>query len=97
MLTTVVHGLPNKNPPVLIAHGLFGSARNWGAIAKRLADDREVRAVDMRNHGESPWFEAHSYPDMADDLANALEQPGDVIGHSMGGKAAMMLSLTRPE
>ena len=97
MLTTVVHGLPYKNPPVLIAHGLFGSARNWGAIAKRLADDREVRAVDMRNHGESPWFEAHSYPDMADDLANALEQPGDVIGHSMGGKAAMMLSLTRPE
>ncbi len=97
MLNTVIHGTPTDLPPVLIAPGLFGSARNWGAIAKRLSDTREVRAVDMRNHGESPWAPLHDYPSMADDLAQVLEVPSDVIGHSMGGKAAMVLALLRPE
>jgi len=80
--------------PLLIAHGLFGSARNWGAIAKRMSATREVRAVDMRNHGASPWFETHRYEDLAADLAP--HAGGDVMGHSMGGKAAMALALRAP-
>ncbi len=96
MLTRVTHGVATGNTPVLIAHGLYGSARNSGAIAKRLSDDRQVTAVDMRNHGESPWFETHSYPDMASDLTGVLDTPSDVVGHSMGGKAAMMLALNHP-
>ncbi|MEM6388110.1 MAG: alpha/beta fold hydrolase [Pseudomonadota bacterium] len=83
-------------PSVLIAHGLFGSARNWGAIAKRLSSDFTVTTVDMRNHGESPRADTNGYEDMAADL-NALGGQGHVIGHSMGGKAAMMLALTHPE
>jgi len=85
--------------PLLIAHGLFGSARNWGAMARRLGADRRVVAVDMRNHGASPRGRA-GYEEMADDLARTIEDEGapmDVIGHSMGGKAAMVLALTRPE
>lgn len=85
---------------MLIAHGLYGSARNWGVIAKRLSEDRQVIAVDMRNHGLSPWYDTHSYPDMAGDLAQVLEGldgPFDVLGHSMGGKAAMVLALSHPE
>ncbi len=84
-------------PPLLIAHGLFGSARNWGVIARRLADRREVLAVDMRNHGDSPRFATQSYADMAADLAGVIAAHGgraDVLGHSMGGKAAMVLALT---
>ncbi len=83
--------------PLLIAHGLFGSARNWGVIARRLADTRDVLAVDMRNHGDSPRFSSQSYADMAADLAEVIAAQGgraDVLGHSMGGKAAMMLALT---
>jgi esterase len=86
--------------PLLIAHGLFGSARNWGAVAKRLAAGREVVAVDMRNHGASPWDPDHGYPAMAGDLGEAVDALGgraDVLGHSMGGKAAMLLALTRPD
>ncbi|QBF31032.1 alpha/beta fold hydrolase [Thalassococcus sp. S3] len=97
MLNVIRHGTPTDRPPVLIAHGLFGSARNWNMIAKRLADEREVIAVDMRNHGASPWFETQSYQDMAGDLAEILDRPTDVLGHSMGGKSAMMLALLHPE
>lgn len=83
-------------PPLLIAHGLFGSGRNWGVIARRLADCRTVIAVDMRNHGDSPRFATQSYPEMAEDLAQVVTAHGgqaDVLGHSMGGKAGMVLAL----
>ena len=87
-------------PPLVIAHGLFGSGRNWGVIAKRMADTRRVVTVDMRNHGASPWMAPHDYPGMAEDLAEIVGSLGteaDVIGHSMGGKAAMVLALAHPE
>jgi pimeloyl-ACP methyl ester carboxylesterase len=87
-------------PTLVIAHGLYGSGRNWGVIARRLADRRDVVAVDMRNHGESPRFPTQSYPEMATDLAEVIESlgaPVDLLGHSMGGKAAMQLALTRPD
>lgn len=96
MLSTVEHGAGHPGPSLLIAHGLYGSARNWGVIAKRLSDSRRVVAVDMRNHGESDWAESQSYVDMAGDLAEAIDGQGDVLGHSMGGKAAMVLALTEP-
>lgn len=86
-------------PPLVIAHGLFGSGRNWGVIARRLADRRDVFAVDMRNHGDSPRLPSHSYPDLAADLAEVIRHigaPADLLGHSMGGKAAMQLALTDP-
>lgn len=52
ILKTVSNG-EGAGTPLLIAHGLFGTARNWGVLAKRLAAERQVIAVDMRNHGES--------------------------------------------
>ena len=96
-LNVVSYGGGNETTPLLIAHGLYGSARNWGVIAKRLSDTREVRAVDMRNHGESPWADSHGYADLADDLAETLPVASDVLGHSMGGKAAMVLAVQHPE
>ncbi len=88
-------------PPLLIAHGLFGAARNFGTLAKRLAGPRRVVAVDMRNHGASPWDARMDYAAMAGDLAAAVDRHCEgraaVMGHSMGGKAAMALALTAPE
>jgi pimeloyl-ACP methyl ester carboxylesterase len=100
MLNTLLNDSDGNAPPVLIVHGLYGSARNWGVIAKRLSDRGPVLAVDMRNHGDSFWSDSHSYEDMANDLAQVIEAQGapmDVVGHSMGGKAAMVLALTRPD
>lgn len=100
MLNTIVHGEPTSNPPLLIAHGLYGSGRNWGVIARRLSDERQVVAVDMRNHSNSEWTPQHDYPSMANDLAEVIDHFGgqaDVVGHSMGGKAAMTLALLHGE
>ncbi|MFQ6551757.1 alpha/beta fold hydrolase [Aestuariibius insulae] len=92
MLNTTSQG---TGPRVVIAHGLFGSGRNWGVIAKRLADSFEVVTPDMRNHGSSPNYPTHSYEDLAGDLAEL--GPAHFVGHSMGGKAVIALALTRPE
>ena len=103
MLNTVRYETANgagEAPPLLIAHGLFGSARNWGGIARELGKRGPVLAVDMRNHGASPWHSRHTYADLAADLAAVIAaegRPVDLLGHSMGGKAAMVLALTRPE
>ena len=102
MLSTIRHPADTASdaPTLVIAHGLYGSGRNWGVIARRLSDQRDVVAVDMRNHGDSPRFPTQGYPDMAADLAEvigALGAPVDLLGHSMGGKAAMQLALTRPD
>ncbi|WP_104017560.1 alpha/beta fold hydrolase [Roseovarius nitratireducens] len=100
MLNMIEHGTASDKPGVLIAHGLYGSARNWGVIAKRLSDTRRVVAVDMRNHGGSPWSDTHGYPEMAEDLAEVIGNLGgtwNVLGHSMGGKAAMVLALSHPD
>jgi pimeloyl-ACP methyl ester carboxylesterase len=99
MLAQILHPATEAatQPTLVIAHGLYGSGRNWGVIARRLADRRNVVAVDMRNHGDSPRTATHSYPDMAADLAQVimgLGAPVDLLGHSMGGKAAMKLALT---
>jgi pimeloyl-ACP methyl ester carboxylesterase len=88
--------------PLLILHGLFGSAANWGRIARELARDHRVIVADLRNHGRSPHADEMTYEAMAADVAALIERlsperPLTLIGHSMGGKAAMRLALTRPQ
>lgn len=88
-------------PPVLIVHGLLGSGRNWQGIAQTLADRHQVAVPDLRNHGASPHADTMDYPAMAADLLALLDRlqwpQARLIGHSMGGKAAMYLAMTRPE
>jgi len=87
--------------PVIILHGLLGSARNWQGIARSLAKNHHVITPDLRNHGLSPHTDSMSYEEMADDviaLADNLNL-NDIIlvGHSMGGKIAMTAALQNPE
>lgn len=85
-----------ESTPLLLIHGLFGSADNWRAIAKRLAVKRQVISVDLRNHGRSFQHAQQSYPLMAADIADCLEELGlekvDLLGHSIGGKVAMQFA-----
>jgi esterase len=62
-----------------------------------LSDTRRVIALDLRNHGASPWQDDHSYPALAKDLSEMIDLiggPVDLLGHSMGGKAAMVAALS---
>ncbi len=101
-LATSDHGLDQSGTPMLILHGLFGAKKNWGSLQKQFARRRPVVAADLRNHGESPWDDAMHYEAMAEDLAHLIEtrlegRKAAVVGHSMGGKASMMLALERPD
>ena len=88
-------------PPLAILHGLFGSGRNWTSIAKRLGAHHRVHhrviAFDLRNHGASPWAETMAYAEMAEDVCASLAALGyrrfALLGHSMGGKVAMLAAL----
>lgn len=83
-------------PKLIILHGLFGSGVNWRSIAARLAASYEVFCPDLRNHGSSPWHHRMGYAAMAGDVARfigdrQLHRPA-LLGHSMGGKIAMLLA-----
>ena len=100
MLHYYEYGAEHGGRPIVIVHGLFGSGKNWGAVAKALSVTRHVICVDQRNHGHSPWHDVHDYPSMAQDIAEVIDHFGgcaDLIGHSMGGKAAMYLALSMPQ
>lgn len=88
-------------PQLIVIHGLLGSSRNWQAAAKDLSADFHVFCLDMRNHGQSPHAEPHSFEAMADDVLQWMDEHGvamaSIIGHSMGGKVAMKLTCENPE
>ncbi len=87
--------------PLVILHGLFGSGDNWYTLSNYFGDKFKVFAVDQRNHGRSPHSDQFNYKLMAEDVANLLAHEGiksaQVLGHSMGGKTAMQLALSRQE
>ena len=86
--------------PAIILHGLFGQSDNWVTVVRRIADQFHVFVPDLRNHGQSPHTPLHSFPAMADDLAEFIEEHQIenpvLIGHSMGGKVAMTYALENP-
>jgi pimeloyl-ACP methyl ester carboxylesterase len=83
---------------IVFCHGLFGQGRNWTQHAKALAADHRVLLVDMPDHGRSPWSEHFDYLAAADQVAELLDDddPVALVGHSMGGKTAMVLALRHP-
>ena len=89
-----------KGFPLIILHGLYGSGDNWLTIAKSLSGLCEVFLVDQRNHGRSPHSDEHDYQSLASDLLEMMNGLGlsraVILGHSMGGKAAMWFAAQNP-
>ncbi len=85
--------------PVVFLHGLFGQGKNFTQAAKALAPDFQSVLVDLPDHGRSGWTDRVDYGHYADLVAEAVRDraPFDLVGHSMGGKVAMMLALRHPE
>jgi esterase len=87
-------------PPIVLLHGLLGSSRNWQTAGGALAAARRVYALDLRNHGLSPHADTMSYPSMEADVLAWLDAqatgPVELVGHSLGGKVAMLLACRHP-
>lgn len=88
-------------PPLVLLHGMLGSSRNWQTVGADLTARFHVYALDLRNHGKSPHADAMTYADMMEDVVAWLEAQGlarvTLMGHSMGGKVAMLLACRHPE
>ena len=90
-----------EGKPLIILHGLFGMLDNWKALAKEFACFFETHIVDLRNHGKSFHANQHNYEVMTEDLLSYLNTYNldevSLIGHSMGGKAAMNFACMYPD
>lgn len=85
-----------EGKPFMILHGLFGNSDNWQTHAKKLAEYYRVILVDLRNHGHSEWNDEFSYELMAEDVKELCDELSlqniILLGHSMGGKTAMLFA-----
>ena len=90
-----------EGTPFIILHGYFGMGDNWKSHANKLAEHFQVHIVDQRNHGRSFHSDEFNYELMVEDLAYYFEHYGlesaVVLGHSMGGKTAMLFAVEHPE
>lgn len=91
-------------PDVVFLHGLFGRGKNWSGIARSLAEHGLASVLfDLPDHGRSHWTETFDYERMADEVADELRlrmgtaASVSLVGHSMGGKVAMLLALRHPK
>lgn len=95
------HEIKGEGAPIAITHGLFGSLSNWRPIATQLAKTNQTISIDAPNHGSSDWSTDMSYPATAEDLFQLAQSlkllPFTALGHSMGGKSMLALSLEFPE
>ena len=85
---------------LLILHGLLGSSQNWNAVAQKLASFHNVIVPDLRNHGHSPHG-THTIEAVRDDVLELIDELQLdkilLMGHSMGGLAAMAFACAYPD
>ena len=98
MLYSKIEG---SGQPLLILHGFLGMSDNWKSLSTQFAANFEVHTLDLRNHGRSLQSEEFSYEIMAQDVFEYCQVHDlaniNIIGHSMGGKVAMLVATRHPD
>ncbi|MGJ8761859.1 alpha/beta fold hydrolase [Polaribacter sp. R2A056_3_33] len=93
--------IKGEGKPLLILHGYFGMSDNWKTIGNQFAEDYQVHLIDQRNHGRSFHEDEFNYEVLVEDLHAYIEhyqlEEVNIIGHSMGGKTAMLFAVTYPD
>ena len=93
--------IKGEGKPLLILHGYFGMSDNWKSLGNQFSKDYQVHLIDQRNHGRSFHEDEFNYEVLVEDLYNYIQfhqlEKVDIIGHSMGGKTAMLFAVTYPE
>ena len=93
--------IKGEGKPLLILHGYFGMSDTWKTLGNQFAKDYQVHLIDQRNHGRSFHSDAFNYQLLADDLYNYIQhhqlENVYLVGHSMGGKTAMLFAVTYPD
>jgi len=98
----IVHStIIGNGQPFLILHGYFGMSDNWKSLGSQFAENFEVHLIDQRNHGRSFHSDEFDYELLVEDLHNYILRKNlkniILLGHSMGGKVAMLFAVTYPE
>ncbi|WP_439130679.1 alpha/beta fold hydrolase [Polaribacter sp.] len=101
MSNQILHStIKGEGKPLLILHGYFGMSDNWKTLGNQFAEDYQVHLIDQRNHGRSFHTDDFNYQLLAEDLYNYIDhhqlENVFLIGHSMGGKTAMLFAVTYP-
>ncbi|GAA0883724.1 MULTISPECIES: alpha/beta fold hydrolase [Sphingobacterium] len=95
-----IYGADNGGTPLIVLHGLFGMADNWGSFGRSFGEKRQVHLLDLRNHGRSFHSEDMSVEVMVEDLLAYITSIGAdkvlLLGHSLGGKVAMQFAIDHP-
>ncbi len=94
--------IEGEGKPLIIIHGFLGMSDNWKSLGSQYAAEGfQVHMVDLRNHGKSFHSEDFNYTVMANDVLDYCQEHNlsniSIIGHSMGGKVAMLFATTYPE
>lgn len=93
--------IQGNGKPLLILHGYFGMGDNWKSHANQLSGQYEVHLIDQRNHGRSFHSDDFDYELMVEDLLHYMDvhelSTVYLLGHSMGGKTAMLFAVEHPE
>ncbi len=100
-MAEMVYKVFGQGHPIIVIHGLYGMSDNWLPFAKKIEQHNKVYLLDVRNHGLSPHYQTHTYNDICTDILQFFYkhqiEKATLLGHSMGGKAAMLFALQNPE
>ena len=102
MSNKILHStIKGEGKPLLILHGYFGMSDNWKTIGNKFSEEYQVHLIDQRNHGRSFHEDEFNYEVLVEDLLNYIQHyrldEVNIVGHSMGGKTAMLFAVMYPD